>query len=261
MEWSLSSRSWFPWSRYWCDPCRRDKNGTSVTALTMFPTVVAPSTSKDSVISSGRKDKLKQARQPLKEGDWPGSSSDLCGWRAYRKRLSREKELYRFNMLGAVTRCTGSRLCWNRQRRLLWSVRIFMAMPLTTTYTPTVWEVTDEDTTAQVSRSAADRQPLFGRESWTQHSTNFRGWKHRKGVQGSKYIYIAPDGTVTFVPKLALSVKLMAWQWFAKNRNGQTILSSLYIPASWQKSLLYQSGVKLHQHHRLLLRARMQISS
>ncbi len=121
-------RSWFPGqgSGGVTPLSCRDKNGTSVTARYEQPWLHH---------QLGQGQCIQRSQRPssngianLWRGDWPGSSTYLCG-RQHRKWLSRREGTHRFSRARAVTRTRSRLLLELLSRSCREAFQIFMAMP------------------------------------------------------------------------------------------------------------------------------------
>ena len=205
---------------------RRDKNGTSVTAR-YIPTVVAPSTSKDSV-SSGRKGQV-QTGSPSFEGAIDQAVAPTFADGSTEKVVPGEGT-YRFNMLGAVTFAPEADFVGTASGVVVKRSDLYGNV-VTATYTPTVLGSTD---TADTSSTGLKGQPQTGKPIFEGDvdptvPPTFEDGSTEKVVPGQGTYTIAPDGTVTFVPEKGFVGQADGVTVIRKDRNGQTI-SAVYIP-------------------------------
>ncbi|WP_314831003.1 CshA/CshB family fibrillar adhesin-related protein [uncultured Streptococcus sp.] len=205
---------------------RRDKNGTSVTAR-YIPTVVAPSTSKDSV-SSGRKGRA-QTGTPTFEGaidqvvapTFADGSTEM---------VVPGEGTYRFNMLGAVTFVPEADFVGTASGVVVKRSDIY-GNAVTATYTPTVLGSTDTEDTSSTGLKGQPQtgKPIFEGDVDPTVPPTFEDGSTEKAVPGQGTYTIAPDGTVTFVPETGFVGQADGVTVIRKDRNGQTI-SAVYVP-------------------------------
>ena len=205
---------------------RRDKNGTSVTAR-YIPTVVAPSTSKDSV-SSGRKGQV-QTGSPSFEGAIDQAVAPTFADGSTEKVVPGEGT-YRFNMLGAVTFAPEADFVGTASGVVVKRSDLYGNV-VTATYTPTVLGSTD---TADTSSTGLKGQPQTGKPIFEGDvdptvPPTFEDGSTEKVVPGQGTYTIAPDGTVTFVPETGFVGQADGVTVIRKDRNGQ-IISAVYVP-------------------------------
>ena len=205
---------------------RRDKNGTSVTAR-YVPTVVAPSTSQDSV-SSGRKGQA-QTGTPAFEGAIDQAVAPTFADGSTEKVVPGEGT-YRFNMLGEVTFVPEADFVGTARGVVVKRSDIY-GNAVTATYTPTVLGSTDtEDTSSTGSKGQPQTgKPIFEGDVDPTVPPTFEDGSTEKVVPGQGTYTIAPDGTVTFVPEAGFVGQADGVTVIRKDRNGQTI-SAVYIP-------------------------------
>ena len=205
---------------------RRDKNGTSVTAR-YVPTVVAPSTSQDSV-SSGRKGQA-QTGTPAFEGAIDQAVAPTFADGSTEKVVPGEGT-YRFNMLGAVTFVPEADFVGTARGVVVKRSDIY-GNAVTATYTPTVLGSTDtEDTSSTGSKGQPQTgKPIFEGDVDPTVPPTFEDGSTEKVVPGQGTYTIAPDGTVTFVPETGFVGQADGVTVIRKDRNGQTI-SAVYVP-------------------------------
>ena len=205
---------------------RRDKNGTSVTAR-YVPTVVAPSTSKDSV-SSGRKGQA-QTGTPTFEGAIDQAVAPTFADGSTEKVVPGEGT-YRFNMLGAVTFVPEADFVGTASGVVVKRSDIY-GNAVTATYTPTVLGSTDTEDTSSTGLKGQPQtgKPLFEGDVDSTVPPTFEDGSTEKLVPGQGTYTIAPDGTVTFVPEAGFVGQADGVTVVRKDRNGQTI-SAVYIP-------------------------------
>ena len=205
---------------------RRDKNGTSVTAR-YVPTVVAPSTSQDSV-SSGRKGQA-QTGTPAFEGAIDQAVAPTFADGSTEMVVPGEGT-YRFNMLGAVTFVPEADFVGTARGVVVKRSDIY-GNAVTATYTPTVLGSTDtEDTSSTGSKGQPQTgKPIFEGDVDPTVPPTFEDGSTEKVVPGQGTYTIAPDGTVTFVPETGFVGQADGVTVIRKDRNGQTI-SAVYVP-------------------------------
>ena len=205
---------------------RRDKNGTSVTAR-YVPTVVAPSTSQDSV-SSGRKGQA-QTGTPTFEGaiDQAVAPTFVDG---STEMVVPGEGTYRFNMLGAVTFVPEADFVGTARGVVVKRSDIY-GNAVTATYTPTVLGSTDTEDTGSTGLKGQPQtgKPIFEGDVDQTVPPTFEDGSTEKAVPGQGTYTIAPDGTVTFVPEKGFVGQADGVTVIRKDRNGQTI-SAVYIP-------------------------------
>ena len=205
---------------------RRDKNGTSVTAR-YVPTVVAPSTSKDSV-SSGRKGQA-QTGTPTFEGAIDQAVAPTFADGSTEKVVPGEGT-YRFNMLGAVTFVPEADFVGTASGVVVKRSDIY-GNAVTATYTPTVLGSTDTEDTSSTGLKGQPQtgKPIFEGDVDPTVPPTFEDGSTEKVVPGQGTYTIAPDGTVTFVPETGFVGQADGVTVIRKDRNGQTI-SAVYVP-------------------------------
>ena len=205
---------------------RRDKNGTTVTAR-YVPTVVAPSTSKDSV-SSGRKGQA-QTGTPTFEGaiDQAVAPTFVDG---STEMVVPGEGTYRFNMLGAVTFVPEADFVGTARGVVVKRSDIY-GNAVTATYTPTVLGSTATEDTGSTGLKGQPQtgKPIFEGDVDPTVPPTFEDGSTEKVVPGQGTYTIAPDGTVTFVPETGFVGQADGVTVIRKDRNGQTI-SAVYIP-------------------------------
>ncbi|MBZ2054278.1 CshA/CshB family fibrillar adhesin-related protein [Streptococcus sanguinis] len=205
---------------------RRDKNGTTVTAR-YVPTVVAPSTSKDSV-SSGRKGQA-QTGTPTFEGaiDQAVAPTFVDG---STEMVVPGEGTYRFNMLGAVTFVPEADFVGTARGVVVKRSDIY-GNAVTATYTPTVLGSTAAEDTSSTGLKGQPQtgKPIFEGDVDPTVPPTFEDGSTEKVVPGQGTYTIAPDGTVTFVPETGFVGQADGVTVIRKDRNGQTI-SAVYIP-------------------------------
>ncbi len=205
---------------------RHDKNGTSVTAR-YVPTVVEPSTSKDSV-SSGRKGQA-QTGTPTFEGAIDQAVAPTFADGSTEMVVPGEGT-YRFNMLGAVTFVPEADFVGTARGVVVKRSDIY-GNAVTATYTPTVLGSTD---TEDISSTGLKGQPQTGKPIFEGDvdptvPPTFEDGSTEKVVPGQGTYTIAPDGTVTFVPETGFVGQADGVTVIRKDRNGQ-IISAVYVP-------------------------------
>ena len=205
---------------------RRDKNGTSVTAR-YVPTVVAPSTSQDSV-SSGRKGQA-QTGTPAFEGAIDQAVAPTFADGSTEKVVPGEGT-YRFNMLGEVTFVPEADFVGTARGVVVKRSDIY-GNAVTATYTPTVLGSTDTEDTSSTGFKGQPQtgKPIFEGDVDPTVPPTFEDGSTEKVVPGQGTYTIAPDGTVTFVPETGFVGQADGVTVIRKDRNGQTI-SAVYIP-------------------------------
>jgi len=205
---------------------RRDKNSTSVTAR-YIPTVVEPSTSKDSV-SSGRKGQA-QTGTPTFEGaidqavapTFADSSTEM---------VVPGEGTYRFTMLGAITFVPEADFVGTARGVVVKRSDIY-GNAVTATYTPTVLGSTATEDTGSTGLKGQPQtgKPIFEGDVDPTVPPTFEDGSTEKVVPGQGTYTIAPDGTVTFVPETGFVGQADGVTVIRKDRNGQTI-SAVYVP-------------------------------
>jgi len=205
---------------------RRDKNGTSVTAR-YVPTVVAPSTSKDSV-SSGRKGQA-QTGTPTFEGAIDQAVAPTFADGSTEMVVPGEGT-YRFNMLGAVTFVPEADFVGTARGVVVKRSDIY-GNAVTATYTPTVLGSTDTIDSGSTGLKGQPQtgKPIFEGDVDPTVPPTFEDGSTEKVVPGQGTYTIAPDGTVTFVPETGFVGQADGVTVIRKDRNGQTI-SAVYVP-------------------------------
>ena len=205
---------------------RRDKNGTLVTAR-YVPTVVEPSTSKDSV-SSGRKGQA-QTGTPTFEGAIDQAVAPTFADGSTEMVVPGEGT-YRFNMLGAVTFVPEADFVGNASGVVVKRVDIY-GNAVTATYTPTVLGSTATEDTGSTGLKGQPQtgKPIFEGDVDPTVPPTFEDGSTEKVVPGQGTYTIAPDGTVTFVPEAGFVGQADGVTVIRKDRNGQTI-SAVYVP-------------------------------
>ena len=205
---------------------RRDKNGTSVTAR-YVPTVVEPSTSKDSV-SSGRKDQA-QTGTPTFEGAIDQAVAPTFADGSTEMVVPGEGT-YRFNMLGAVTFVPEADFVGTARGVVVKRSDIY-GNAVTATYTPTVLGSTATEDTGSTGLKGQPQtgKPIFEGDVDPTVPPTFEDGSTEKVVPGQGTYTIAPDGTVTFVPETGFVGQADGVTVIRKDRNGQTI-SAVYVP-------------------------------
>ena len=205
---------------------RRDKNGTSVTAR-YVPTVVEPSTSKDSV-SSGRKGQA-QTGTPTFEGAIDQAVAPTFADGSTEMVVPGEGT-YRFNMLGAVTFVPEADFVGTARGVVVKRSDIY-GNAVTATYTPTVLGSTAAEDTSSTGLKGQPQtgKPIFEGDVDPTVPPTFEDGSTEKVVPGQGTYTIAPDGTVTFVPETGFVGQADSVTVIRKDRNGQTI-SAVYVP-------------------------------
>ena len=205
---------------------RRDKNGTSVTAR-YVPTVVAPSTSKDSV-SSGRKGQA-QTGTPIFEGAIDQAVAPTFADGSTEMVVPGEGT-YRFTMLGAVTFVPEADFVGTASGVVVKRSDIY-GNAVTATYTPTVLGSTATEDTGSTGLKGQPQtgKPIFEGDVDPTVPPTFEDGSTEKVVPGQGTYTIAPDGTVTFVPETGFVGQADGVTVIRKDRNGQTI-SAIYVP-------------------------------
>ena len=205
---------------------RRDKNGTSVTAR-YVPTVVEPSTSKDSV-SSGRKGQA-QTGTPTFEGAIDQAVAPTFADGSTEMVVPGEGT-YRFTMLGAVTFVPEADFVGTARGVVVKRSDIY-GNTVTATYTPTVLGSTATEDTGSTGLKGQPQtgKPIFEGDVDPTVPPTFEDGSTEKVVPGQGTYTIAPDGTVTFVPETGFVGQADGVTVIRKDRNGQTI-SAVYVP-------------------------------
>ncbi|WP_427178449.1 CshA/CshB family fibrillar adhesin-related protein [Streptococcus sanguinis] len=205
---------------------RRDKNGTSVTAR-YVPTVVEPSTSKDS-ISSGRKGQA-QTGTPTFEGAIDQAVAPTFADGSTEMVVPGEGT-YRFTMLGAVTFMPEADFVGTARGVVVKRSDIY-GNAVTATYTPTVLGSTATEDTGSTGLKGQPQtgKPIFEGDVDPTVPPTFEDGSTEKVVPGQGTYTIAPDGTVTFVPEAGFVGEADGVTVIRKDRNGQTI-SAVYVP-------------------------------
>ena len=205
---------------------RRDKNGTSVTAR-YVPTVVAPSTSQDSV-SSGRKGQA-QTGTPIFEGAIDQAVAPTFADGSTEMVVPGEGT-YRFNMLGTVTFVPEADFVGTARGVVVKRSDIY-GNAVTATYTPTVLGSTDTIDSGSTGLKGQPQtgKPIFEGDVDPTVPPTFEDGSTEKLVPGQGTYTIAPDGTVTFVPETGFVGQADGVTVIRKDRNGQTI-SAVYVP-------------------------------
>ena len=177
---------------------RRDKNGSSVTAR-YIPTVVEPSTSKDSV-SSGRKGQA-QTGTPTFEGAIDQAVAPTFADGSTEMVVPGEGT-YRFNMLGAVTFVPEADFVGTARGVVVKRSDIY-GNAVTATYTPTVLGSTATEDTSSTGLKGQPQtgKPIFEGDVDPIVPPTFEDGSTEKLVPGQGTYTITPDGTVTFVPE------------------------------------------------------------
>ena len=210
---------------------RRDKNGSSVTAR-YIPTVVEPSTSKDSV-SSGRKGQA-QTGTPTFEGAIDQAVAPTFADGSTEMVVPGEGT-YRFNMLGAVTFVPEADFVGTARGVVVKRSDIY-GNAVTATYTPTVLGSTDTIDSGSTGLKGQPQtgKPIFEGDVDPTVPPTFEDGSTEKAVPGQGTYTIAPDGTVTFVPETGFVGQADGVTVIRKDRNGQTI-SAVYVPTVTEK--------------------------
>ena len=205
---------------------RRDKNGTSVTAR-YIPTVVEPSTSKDSV-SSGRKGQA-QTGTPIFEGAIDQAVAPTFADGSTEMVVPGEGT-YRFTVLGAVTFVPEADFVGTARGVVVKRSDIY-GNAVTATYTPIVLGSTDTEDTSSTGLKGQPQtgKPIFEGDVDPTVPPTFEDGSTEKIVPGQGTYTIAPDGTVTFVPETGFVGQADGVTVIRKDRNGQTI-SAVYVP-------------------------------
>ena len=205
---------------------RRDKNGTSVTAR-YVPTVVAPSTSQDSV-SSGRKGQA-QTGTPTFEGAIDQAVAPTFADGSTEMVVPGEGT-YRFTMLGAVTFVPEADFVGTARGVVVKRSDIY-GNAVTATYTPTVLGSTATEDTGSTGLKGQPQtgKPIFEGDVDPTVPPTFEDGSTEKVVPGQGTYTIAPDGTVTFIPETGFVGQADGVTVIRKDRNGQTI-SAVYVP-------------------------------
>ena len=205
---------------------RVDKNGTSVTAR-YVPTVVEPSTSKDSV-SSGRKGQA-QTGTPTFEGAIDQAVAPTFADGSTEMVVPGEGT-YRFTMLGAVTFVPEADFVGTARGVVVKRSDIY-GNTVTATYTPTVLGSTATEDTGSTGLKGQPQtgKPIFEGDVDPTVPPTFEDGSTEKVVPGQGTYTISPDGTVTFVPETGFVGQADGVTVIRKDRNGQTI-SAVYVP-------------------------------
>ncbi|MFS9046969.1 CshA/CshB family fibrillar adhesin-related protein [Streptococcus salivarius] len=205
---------------------RRDKNGSSVTAR-YIPTVVEPSTSKDSV-SSGHKGQA-QTGTPTFEGAIDQAVAPTFADGSTEMVVPGEGT-YRFTMLGAVTFMPEADFVGTARGVVVKRSDIY-GNAVTATYTPTVLGSTATEDTGSTGLKGQPQtgKPIFEGDVDPTVPPTFEDGSTEKVVPGQGTYTIAPDGTVTFVPEAGFVGQADGVTVIRKDRNGQTI-SAVYVP-------------------------------
>ena len=205
---------------------RRDKNGTSVTAR-YVPTVVAPSTSQDSV-SSGRKGQA-QTGTPTFEGAIDQAVAPTFADGSTEKVVPGEGT-YRFTVLGAITFVPEADFVGTARGVVVKRSDIY-GNAVMATYTPTVLGSTATEDTGSTGLKGQSQtgKPIFEGDVDPTVPPTFEDGSTEKIVPGQGTYTIAPDGTVTFVPETGFVGQADGVTVIRKDRNGQTI-SAVYVP-------------------------------
>ena len=205
---------------------RRDKNGTSVTAR-YIPTVVEPSTSKDSV-SSGRKGQA-QTGTPTFEGAIDQAVAPTFADGSTEKVVPGEGT-YRFTVLGTITFVPEAEFVGTARGVVVKRSDIY-GNAVTATYTPTVLGSTATEDTGSTGLKGQPQtgKPIFEGDVDPTVPPTFEDGSTEKVVPGQGTYTIAPDGTVTFVPETGFVGQADGVTVIRKDRNGQTI-SAVYVP-------------------------------
>ena len=205
---------------------RRDKNGSEITAR-YIPTVVEPSTSKDS-ISSGRKGQA-QTGTPIFEGAIDQAVAPTFADGSTEMVVPGEGT-YRFNMLGAVTFVPEADFVGTASGVVVKRSDIY-GNAVTATYTPTVLGSTATEDTGSTGLKGQPQtgKPIFEGDVDPTVPPTFEDGSTEKVVPGQGTYTIAPDGTVTFVPETGFVGQADGVTVIRKDRNGQTI-SAIYVP-------------------------------
>ena len=213
---------------------RRDKNGTSVTTR-YVPTVVEPSTSKDSV-SSGRKGQA-QTGTPIFEGAIDQAVAPTFADGSTEMVVPGEGT-YRFTMLGAVTFVPEADFVGTASGVVVKRSDIY-GNAVTATYTPTVLGSTATEDTGSTGLKGQPQtgKPIFEGDVDPTVPPTFEDGSTEKVVPGQGTYTIAPDGTVTFVPETGFVGQADGVIVIRKDRNGQTI-SAVYIPTVTEAPVL-----------------------
>ena len=205
---------------------RVDKNGTSVTAR-YVPTVVEPSTSKDSV-SSGRKGQA-QTGTPTFEGAIDQAVAPTFADGSTEMVVPGEGT-YSFTVLGAVTFVPEADFVGTARGVVVKRSDIY-GNAVTATYTPTVLGSTATEDTGSTGLKGQPQtgKPIFEGDVDPTVPPTFEDGSTEKVVPGQGTYTIAPDGTVTFVPEAGFVGQADGVTVIRKDRNGQTI-SAIYVP-------------------------------
>ena len=213
---------------------RRDKNGTSVTTR-YVPTVVEPSTSKDSV-SSGRKGQA-QTGTPSFEGAIDQAVAPTFADGSTEMVVPGEGT-YRFTMLGAVTFVPEADFVGTASGVVVKRSDIY-GNAVTATYTPTVLGSTATEDTGSTGLKGQPQtgKPIFEGDVDPTVPPTFEDGSTEKVVPGQGTYTLAPAGTVTFVPETGFVGQADGVIVIRKDRNGQTI-SAVYIPTVTEAPVL-----------------------
>ena len=205
---------------------RVDKNGTSVTAR-YVPTVVEPSTSKDSV-SSGRKGQA-QTGTPTFEGAIDQAVAPTFADGSTEMVVPGEGT-YSFTVLGAVTFVPEADFVGTARGVVVKRSDIY-GNAVTATYTPTVLGSTATEDTGSTGLKGQPQtgKPIFEGDVDPTVPPTFEDGSTEKVVPGQGTYTISPDGTVTFVPETGFVGQADGVTVIRKDRNGQTI-SAIYVP-------------------------------
>ena len=205
---------------------RRDKNGSSVTAR-YVPTVVEPSTSKNSV-SSGRKGQA-QTGTPTFEGAIDQAVAPTFADGSTEMVVPGEGT-YSFTVLGAVTFVPEADFVGTARGVVVKRSDIY-GNAVTATYTPTVLGSTDTIDSGSTGLKGQPQtgKPIFEGDVDPTVPPTFEDGSTEKAVPGQGTYTIAPDGTVTFVPETGFVGQADGVTVIRKDRNGQTI-SAVYVP-------------------------------
>ena len=205
---------------------RVDKNGTTVTAR-YVPTVVAPSTSQDSV-SSGRKGQA-QTGTPSFEGAIDQAVAQTFADGSTEMVVPGEGT-YRFTMLGAINFVPEADFVGTTRGVVVKRSDIY-GNAVTATYTPTVLGTTATEDTGSTGLKGQPQtgKPIFEGDVDPIVPPTFEDASTEKVVPGQGTYTIAPDGTVTFVPETGFVGQADGVTVIRKDRNGQTI-SAIYVP-------------------------------
>ena len=212
---------------------RVDKNGTSVTAR-YVPTVVEPSTSKDSV-SSGRKGQA-QTGTPTFEGAIDQAVAPTFADGSTEMVVPGEGT-YSFTVLGAVTFVPEADFVGTARGVVVKRSDIY-GNAVTATYTPTVLGSTATEDTGSTGLKGQPQtgKPIFEGDVDPTVPPTFEDGSTEKVVPGQGTYTISPDGTVTFVPETGFVGQADGVTVIRKDRNGQTI-SAIYVPTVTEDSV------------------------